>query len=219
MAFLFQIQKNFADSRNNSIRNRKWLCPIGKHQSKRRKCASKLQTGSKPTDLGKVEAWIKMEPLSHDTSINVASMGMAAVVHELFTAIGAGAGAYLSEINIESFLHRILWMTLKSRWLIGNGWQSPCSSNCQRTIFWWWNFYCTRCSTRWWIILNFHRRQSATSKISGGVTANQMKRRAKDFRIRYDNCSRVSLTSSHECWIETEGELAGLLPATVTPNS
>jgi diacylglycerol kinase family enzyme len=38
---------------------------------------------------------------------------------------------------------------------------------------------------------------------------------ARDKRIEYNTASALRLTSPQPCWIETEGELAGLLPANI----
>ena len=41
------------------------------------------------------------------------------------------------------------------------------------------------------------------------------KKKIKDNKVRYDTCTKLSLKSVQECWIETEGELAGMLPAQI----
>jgi YegS/Rv2252/BmrU family lipid kinase len=40
-------------------------------------------------------------------------------------------------------------------------------------------------------------------------------KKIQDARIQYDNCQSLSLRSSKKSWIETEGELAGKLPAEI----
>jgi diacylglycerol kinase (ATP) len=47
------------------------------------------------------------------------------------------------------------------------------------------------------------------------LQAIKSKKTIKDNKLHYDVCTKLSLTSTEKCWIETEGELAGMLPATV----
>ncbi len=47
------------------------------------------------------------------------------------------------------------------------------------------------------------------------LQAIKTKKVIKDNKLYYDVCTRLALTSTAKCWIETEGELAGILPATV----
>lgn len=178
----------------------------------------KLQTGSKPTDLGKVECVDKNGTAITRYFINVASMGMGpAVVHELFKsnrALGREL-TYLKSILKVFFTHPLDDIEIKvADWQWSGKARAVAIANGQS--FGGGIFIAPDAQPDDGLFSTFIAGNLPLLKFLVVLQQIKMKRRAKDFRIRYDNCSRVSLTSSHECWIETEGELAGLLPATVT---
>ena len=47
------------------------------------------------------------------------------------------------------------------------------------------------------------------------LQAIKSKRKIKDSKIHYNSSTKISLASVQKCWIETEGELAGMLPAKI----
>jgi diacylglycerol kinase (ATP) len=185
-------------------------------QSKGESILKKLRAGAQPTDVGIVECFKDGTPSSR-YFINVASLGMGpAVVHELFKSdrsLGASL-TYLKAILKVFFTHpldEIEVKTMEWTWrgksrvvAIGNG-QS----------FGGGIFIAPNAKPDDGLFSTFVAGNLPLPKFLWVMQQLKMKKEASNSGIQYNTCTSMSLTAPQPCWIETEGELAGLLPAKI----
>lgn len=179
---------------------------------------AKIKAGSQLTDVGRIDCLNKNGQPSSRYFINVASLGMGpAVVHELFGSnrmLGRNL-TYLKSIvkvffshpldEIEVNTHNWQWRGKARVVAIANG-QS----------FGGGIFIAPDAQPDDALFSTFIAGNLPLPKFLVVLQQVKMKSKAGDSRIRYDVCTELKLTSPHTCWIETEGELAGLLPATIS---
>jgi diacylglycerol kinase (ATP) len=177
----------------------------------------KIKGGTKPTDIGKVACTRDGNSVTR-YFINVASLGMGpAVVHELFKSdrsLGADL-TYLKAILKVFFTHPLDDVEVKANnwdWrgksrvvAIGNG-QS----------FGGGIFIAPDSKPDDGLFSTFVAGNVPLLKFLFVLQRVKAKKLAVDSCIHYNTATEVMLTSLNPCWIETEGELAGLLPAHVT---
>jgi diacylglycerol kinase (ATP) len=177
----------------------------------------KIQSGGQLTDVGVVHGLDKTGSSITRHFINVASLGMGpAVVHELFKSdrsLGRNL-TYLKAIlkvffthpldEIEVTTHDWIWRSKARVVAIANG-QS----------FGGGIFIAPKAFPDDGLLSTFVAGDIPLLKFLFVLQRVKAKRLATDARIQYNTATELRLTSPQPCWIETEGELACLLPATI----
>lgn len=176
----------------------------------------RIQSGTKPTDIGKVECQ-RDGKLVTRYFINVASLGMGpAVVHELFNsnrALGRDL-TYLKAILKVFFTHPLDEIEVKAdNWMWRDKSRVVAIANGQS--FGGGIFIAPDARPDDGKLSTFIAGNVPLAKFLVVLQQVKMRMKAKDARIQYNEAANVTLTSPHTCWIETEGELAGILPAKI----
>ena len=176
----------------------------------------KIRAGAKSTDIGKVECARDGKTIIR-YFINVASLGMGpAVVHELFKSDRAFGPdiTYLKAILKVFFTHPLDEVKVKT-----NDWEWTGKSRvvaiANGQSFGGGIFIAPDAKPDDGLFSTFVAGNVPLLKFLLVLQRVKVKKQARDSRIHYNSTTEVALTSPHTCWIETEGELAGLLPARV----
>jgi YegS/Rv2252/BmrU family lipid kinase len=178
---------------------------------------AKIEEGGKFTDIGKVSSLNEAGEPTIRYFINVASLGMGPdVVRKLFSSnrsLGPGL-TYLKAITQAFFTHKPeavevttdhwSWRGKLRVLAIANG-QSFGNAL----------FVAPEAKPDDGLFSTFLAGEVPLLKFLLFLQLIKSKKKIKDDGIRYDTCSHLYLTSPDPCWIETEGELAGLLPAKI----
>lgn len=177
----------------------------------------KIQSGGQLTDVGVVHGLDEAGNQITRHFINVASLGMGpAVVHELFKSDRSFGNhlTYLKAIlkvffthpleEIEVSTHDWTWRSKARVVAVANG-QS----------FGGGIFIAPNALPDDGLLSTFVAGDVPVFKFLWILQQVKAKRLVIDKRIQYNTAAEVRLTSPKPCWIETEGELAGLLPATI----
>lgn len=177
----------------------------------------KIKLGGKPTDVGVVNCLNERGEQTKRYFINVASLGMGpAVVRKLFAsnrALGSTV-TYLQATIHTFFTHKPEALEIKTEnwewhgrmrvFAIGNG-QSFGGG-----------LYVTPdAQPDDGLFSTFLAGNVAWPRFLLLLQQIKSKKKIKDKQLRYDTCTQLSLSSPDPCYIETEGELAGLLPAKI----
>lgn len=177
----------------------------------------KIESGGKLTDVGKVSCFdANGKPITR-YFINVASLGMGPdVVQRLFSSdrsLGPTL-TYFKAITQTFFSHQPeeveavsdhwIWRGKLRVLAIANG-QSFGSAL----------YVAPDAKPDDGIFSTFIAGEIPLLKFLWLLQAIKSKKKINDNKIQYNTCTKLSLTSTEKCWIETEGELAGMLPATV----
>ena len=177
----------------------------------------KVKSGGKPTDLGKIKCQSEGGVVTIQYFINVASLGIGPdVVHRLFksnrslgpalTYFKAIAQSFFSHkpeaVNIETdnwnWSGKVRVLAIANGQSFGSGLFVGPEALCDDGLF----------ST-------FLTGEIPLFKFLWLLQKIKVKKRIVDPDLLYNRCTNLSVTSSNKCWIETEGELAGVLPATI----
>jgi YegS/Rv2252/BmrU family lipid kinase len=177
----------------------------------------KIKIGGKPTDVGVVNCVNEKGEQSNRYFINVASLGMGpAVVRRLFSSdrtLGPSL-TYLKAITQTFFTHqpeaieitteRWTWSGKIRVFAVANG-QSFGNAL----------YVGPDAKPDDGLFNTFRAGEIALLKFLWLLQRIKAKDKIKDSCIVYDTCTKLSLKAPQPCWIETEGELAGLLPAKI----
>lgn len=190
---------------------------LGKIKSTSDSILKKIQQSPQLTDVGTVECYDINGNTVTRHFINVASLGMGpAVVTELFKsnrALGPTI-TYLQAILKVFFTKKPEALEIKTKdWTWSGKARVVAIANGQS--FGGGIFIAPDAKPNDGVLSTFVAGNLPTHKFLFVLQQIKMKIKATDKRIRYDVCSHVSLSSPQVCWIETEGELAGVLPATI----
>jgi diacylglycerol kinase (ATP) len=177
----------------------------------------KIKGGTKPTDIGKVECMHDGDSVTR-YFINVTSLGMGpAVVHELFKSnrsLGADL-TYLKAILKVFFTHPLDDVEVKA-----NNWEwrgkSRVVAIANGQSFGDRIFIAPDSKPDDGLFSTFVAGKVPLLRFLFVLHRLKAKKLANDSFIHYNTTTEAIITSPHACWIETEGELAGLLPARVT---
>lgn len=178
---------------------------------------NKIQTVPSLTDVGVVECFDKDGKALVRYFINVASLGMGpAVVHELFKsnrALGRDL-TYLKSILKVFFTHELDEIEVKA-----NDWQwrgkSRVVAIANGQSFGGGIFIAPQARPDDGLFSTFVAGNVPLLRFLRVLLRVKAKKLANDPLIEYNKATHLTLSSPHPCWIETEGELAGLLPATI----
>jgi YegS/Rv2252/BmrU family lipid kinase len=190
---------------------------LGSVASTHESIVKKIRSGGQFTDVGVVRCLDKAGNQTTRYFINVASLGMGpAVVHELFKsnrALGRDL-TYLKSTLKVFFTHPLdevevttpdwTWRSKARVVAIANG-QS----------FGGGIYIAPKAKPDDGSFSTFVAGDIPLLKFLWILQQMKAKRLTTDSRIQYNSAKELTLTSPQPCWIETEGELAGLLPATI----
>jgi diacylglycerol kinase family enzyme len=177
----------------------------------------KIQSGGLLTDVGVVHGLGKTGNSITRHFINVASLGMGpAVVHELFKSdrsLGRNL-MYLKAILKVFFTHPLDEIEVTTQdWIWKSKARVVAIANGQS--FGGGIFIAPKAKPDDGLLSTFVGGDIPLLKFLWILQQVKAKREAIDARIQYNTATEVRLTSPQPCWIETEGELAALLPATI----
>jgi diacylglycerol kinase (ATP) len=190
---------------------------LGNITSTHESILQKIQSGGQLTDVGRVHC---LDTAGNQTTrhfINVASLGMGpAVVHELFKsnrALGRDL-TYLKSILRVFFTHPLDEIEVSTTdWTWRSKARVVAIANGQS--FGGGIFIAPGAKPDDGSFSTFVAGDVPLFKFLFVLQQVKAKRLATDSRIQYNTATQLKLTAPQPCWIETEGELAGLLPATI----
>ncbi len=190
---------------------------LGNIKSTSESILNKIQSGGQLTDVGVVDGFDKAGNQTTRHFINVASLGMGpAVVHELFKsdrALGKDL-TYLKAILKVFFTHPLDEIEVSTNdWTWKSKARVVAIANGQS--FGGGIFVAPKSLPDDGLFSTFMAGDVPVLKFLWVLQQVKAKREAIDKRIQYNTATEVRLTSPQPCWIETEGELAALLPATI----
>jgi diacylglycerol kinase (ATP) len=177
----------------------------------------KIQVGGQLTDVGVVHGLDKEGNQTSRHFINVASLGMGpAVVQELFKSDRSWGSnfTYLKAILKVFFTHPLDEIEVSTQdW----SWRSKARvvAIANGQSFGGGIFIAPKALPDDGLLSTFVAGDVPVLKFLWILQQVKAKRQAMDTRIQYNAATEVTLTSPQPCWIETEGELACLLPATI----
>jgi diacylglycerol kinase (ATP) len=190
---------------------------LGNIKSNDESILKKIQAGGQLTDVGVVYGLNKAGNQTTRHFLNVASLGMGpAVVQELFKSdrsLGSNL-TYLKAILKVFFTHPLDEIEVTSaHWTWRSKARVVAIANGQS--FGGGIFIAPKAKPDDGLLATFVAGDIPLLKFLWVLQQVKAKRKAIDARIQYNTATEVRLTSPQPCWIETEGELAALLPATI----
>jgi diacylglycerol kinase (ATP) len=177
----------------------------------------KIEGRGKLTDIGRVNCTNEKGEPATRYFINVASLGMGpAVVRRLFSSdrsLGPTL-TYLKAITQTFFSHQPEEVEVKAdQWTWRGKLRVLAIANGQS--FGNAMYIAPDAQPDDGLFSTFIAEEIPLLKFLWLLQAIKSKKKIKDGKIRYDHATKLSLSSPEKCGIETEGELAGMLPATV----
>jgi YegS/Rv2252/BmrU family lipid kinase len=176
-----------------------------------------IESDSKKTDVGKVVCYNPKGEQVIRHFINVASLGMGpAVVHRLFKSnrVLGPALTYLKAITQTFFSHQPEAVQIETdAWSWKGKLRVLAISNGQS--FGNGMYVAPGARPDDGILSTFIAGEIPLLKFLLFLQQIKSAKKIQDKLLIYNTCKHLSLTAPEECWLETEGELAGLLPAQI----
>lgn len=178
---------------------------------------SKIKSGGKPTDLGKVVCQSESGESLTRHFINVASLGLGPdVVKRLFKsnrALGPTL-TYFKAIAQSFFSYKPEQISVKTeQWSWSGKIRVVAIANGQS--FGHSLYVAPDAKADDGLFSTLIAGEVPVLKFLMLLQKIKSKKKINDPLLHYNTCTNLSITSTEKCWIETEGELAGTLPATI----
>jgi diacylglycerol kinase (ATP) len=177
----------------------------------------KIAQGGKPTDIGLVHCVNEKREKVSRYFINVASVGMGPAVVKKLLSSNRGLGptlTYLKAILHTFFTHQPEAIEIKTEHSLWNG-KVRVLAIANGQSFGSALYVAPGAKPDDGLFSTFIAGDVSLLKFLWLLMQVKAKKKIKDNKVHYNLCTNLSLTAPETCWIETEGEMAGVLPAAV----